>query len=295
MAMNKKFTVVTPSYNQSEFICDNLKSVRKQEHPNVEQWVIDGGSNDGTTEILKRFKQQAKNDEDYELEWVSERDRGQSHAINKGFDRAEGEIIGWLNSDDMYFDVGTLQAAEKAFRKSGAKIVYGDDVLVGPDNTLLRIDHKYDYSRERLLRSCYICQPALFFHREVIEKHWLDESLEYVMDYEFWLRLSEEYKFYHLDRILAADRNHPNRKMITNRQALIPERESVQKAHGQTFGPGYWLGRVADKAYSAWNRLRGVLTAKKTIQRKDLAFPLRVDTREDVFWHQLFSNNKDLI
>ncbi len=293
--MSKKVTVVTPSYNQSVFIEDNLKSVRAQEYPCVEHWVIDGGSDDETVDILEHFSRKTSSDEDYDLKWLSEPDRGQSHAINKGFERAEGDIVGWLNSDDMYFDVETLRAVERAFRQSGAKVVHGDDVLVGPDNTLLRVDHKYDYSRERLLRSCYICQPALFFRREVIENHRLDESLEYVMDYEFWLRLSTEYEFYHLDRILAADRNHPNRKMITNRQALIPERESVQKAHGQAFGQRYWLGRVADKAYSAWNRLRGLLTAVRTTQRTDLAFPLRVDSLGAVSWRQLFASNKELI
>ncbi|MCS4055901.1 glycosyltransferase family 2 protein [Salinibacter ruber] len=290
-----KVTVVTPSYNQSVFIEDNLESVRAQKHPCVEHWVIDGGSDDGTVDTLEQFSRKTRSDEDYDLKWISEPDRGQSHAINKGFERAEGDIVGWLNSDDMYFDVETLRAVERAFRQSGEKVVYGDNVLVGPDNTLLRVDHKYDFSPERLLRSCYICQPALFFRRQVIENHRLDESLEYVMDYEFWLRLSTEYEFYHLDRILAADRNHPNRKMITNRQALIPERESVQKAHGQAFGQGYWLGRMADKAYSAWNRLRGVLTAEKTIRRTDLAFPLRVDTQRDVLKRQLFANNMELI
>jgi glycosyltransferase involved in cell wall biosynthesis len=287
-------SIVTPSYNQAHFLEDTLHSVRQQNHPSVEHWVIDGESTDGTIDLLEQFSEETKSDETYNLKWISEPDRGQSHAINKGFDRAEGKVVGWLNSDDMYFDVHTLQAVEQAFQENSAEIVYGDDVLVGPENTLLRVDHKYEYSRERLLRGCYICQPALFFHRDVLETHRLDESLEYVMDYEFWLRLSETYDFYHLDRIVAADRNHPDRKMLTHRDALIPERKSVQQAHGQTFGQKYWLGRMADKVYSAWNRLRGLLTAENIIRRRDLAFPLRFDERKSIFRRQLFANNRDL-
>ena len=289
------FTIVTPSYDQAHFLEDTLRSVQKQNHPNVEHWVIDGGSTDGTLEILECFREETKDDESYDLRWISESDRGQSHAINKGFERAEGQFIGWLNSDDMYFDVNTLRAVKQAFRQSGAKVVYGDDVLVGPENTLLRVDHKYGYSRERLLRSCYICQPALFFHRDVLEEHRLSESLEYVMDYEFWLRLSETYEFYHVDRILAADRNHADRKMLTDREALIPERESIQKKYGQTFGGTYWLGRTADKLCSGWNRLRGAVTAARVTQQKDLAFPVHVDGRGRLLWRQLVANNRDLI
>jgi glycosyltransferase involved in cell wall biosynthesis len=288
-------SVVTPSYNQAHFLEDTLRSVQQQNHGNVEHWVIDGESTDETLEILECFEGETKDDESYDLRWISESDRGQSHAINKGFDRAEGDIVGWLNSDDMYFDVHTLESVEQAFRESRAKVVYGDDVLVGPENTFLRVDHKYDYSRERLLRSCYICQPALFFHRDVLEKHRLDESLEYAMDYEFWLRLSKAYDFHHVDRILAADRNHTDRKILTDREALIPERESIQRRHGQSFAVAYWLGRVADKLYSGWNRLQGAVTTARVIRQEDLAFPLHVDSKGRLLWRQLVANNRDLI
>jgi len=288
-------SIVTPSYNQAHFLEDTLRSVQRQQHPNVEHWIIDGGSTDATLDILQRFKEETKEDGSYELKWVSESDRGQSHAINKGFDRADGDIVGWLNSDDMYFDVHTFQAVEQAFQKSGAMIVYGDNVLVDPENMLLRVDHKYDYSRKRLLRSCYICQPALFFHRDALRDHRLDESLEYVMDYEFWLRLSETYEFRHINRILAADRNHADRKMLTDREFLIPERERIQEKYGLCSGVRYWLGRSADKLYSAWKRLRGTITSMKVIGRDDLAFSLRVDDRGRLLWRQLAAKNRDLI
>jgi glycosyltransferase involved in cell wall biosynthesis len=288
------FSIVTPSFNQANFLEDTLRSVWKQNYPKVEHWVIDGGSDDKTIEILERFEERTQEDESYQLKWVSEPDRGQSHAINKGFERAGGSLVGWLNSDDMYFDTSTLEAVARVFERTDIKVVYGDDILVGPQNTILRMDHKYNYSRARLLRSCYICQPALFLHQDALKKFSLNESLEYVMDYEFWLRLSEKYDFYHLDRILAMDRNHPDRKMLVHRDSLVPERESVQKSYGQTFGVEYWMGRLLDKVYSAWNRLRGASTLKN-LDQKNLTVPLKVDNWWSLIRRQLFSNNEDLI
>jgi len=289
------FSVVTPSYNEVHFLADTLRSVRRQDHPHVEHWVIDGGSSDGTVELLEEFDKKASGDEGYDLKWISEPDKGQSHAINKGFERADGDYIGWLNSDDMYFETQTLRFVEKSFREQDAKIIYGDNALVDSENKLLRIDHKYDYSRARLLRSCYICQPALFFHNEVLSEHRLDESLEYVMDYEFWLRLSEAYDFHHVDRILAADRNHAERKMLTNRKSLIPEREKIQRRHGQSFGWKYWMGRLGDKLYSAINRLRGALTVVNIMQRTLFAFPLHLHDYRSLLQRQLFAKNRELV
>jgi len=115
------------------------------------------------------------------------------------------------------------------------------------------------------------------------------------MGYEFWLRLAEEYEFLHVDRLLAADRNHADRKMLTKRENLVPERRSVQREYGQMFGVAYRVGRMCDKLYSAWNRLRGVATFPDVIRRQDLAFPLHVDDCRSFVRRQLFANNRTLI
>lgn len=288
-------SIVTPSYEQGEFLVDTIRSVMHQDYPRIEHWVIDGGSTDETIDILKRFEHETGTDERYTLRWLSEPDRGQSHAINKGFDRAEGDIIGWLNSDDMYFDKQTFEVVEATLRKRNASVLYGDDVVVGPDNNILRVDHKYRYSRSRLLRSCYICQPAVFFRRAVLEEDRLNESLDYVMDYELWLRLSERYNFIHLNRIVAVDRNHRDRKILNEREEMLKEGRYVQKKYGQEFGPRYGMGRLTDKLYSGWNRLRGAATILNLVSREDLIVSLDFNSWLALLSRQLFAKNRNLV
>lgn len=289
------FSVVTPSYNQARFLEGTLRSVRRQNYPRVEHWVIDGGSDDGTVDLLRRFEEETREDENYELRWISEPDRGQSHAVNKGFDRVEGDFVGWLNSDDMYPFEDTLGTVVEAFGSVNVEILYGDNLLVDPDNRLLRVDHKHPFSRSRLLCSCFLCQPALFFRAEVLEDRRLDESLEYVMDYEFWLRLSEDVDFQRVGQLLAADRNHPERKMIINRDKLIPERRAVQRAHGQEFGLPYRIGRACDRSLSVWYRLRGLFTGLAVVDDPGLTFDLHFDSPRAFARRQLFARNRDLV
>ena len=102
-------SVITPSYNQAEFIEDTLRSVNNQTYKEINHTVIDGGSDDDTIEILKQFKAKTESNQHYSLEWISEPDEGQSHAINKGFQNATGDVVGWLNSDDVYFYRDTVE------------------------------------------------------------------------------------------------------------------------------------------------------------------------------------------
>lgn len=292
---NDLVSVVTPSYNQAHFIEDTLKSVMVQDYPRIEHWVIDGESGDGTVEFLKRFEENASTVEGYEFHWISEPDRGQTHALNKGFDRATGEIIGWLNSDDMYYTRGTISAMVESFQQFPEPVLYGDDVLVDTENRLLRVDRKPPFSRSRLLRSCFICQPALFFRREVLDDHRLDESLDYVMDYEFWLRLSETFDFRHVDLIVAADRNHANRKIIQDRGALRAERDILQQRFIESWSDAAAEGELRAKLRSAWDRLRGLSEMAKAPRRGDLSFELKSDNPIARTYRQLFSKNKDLV
>jgi glycosyltransferase involved in cell wall biosynthesis len=288
-------SVVTPSYNQAEFLEDTLRSVMVQDHPRIEHWIVDGESDDGTLEILERFEDRAAEVDGYELRWLSEPDRGQSHAINKGLDRASGDVIGWLNSDDMYFDRRILSDVVGAFDATDADVVYGDMVLVDEDNRLLRVEHKPDFDRNLLLRACFICQPALLFRAETLEGNRLDETLDYVMDYEFWIRLSEEFEFAHIDRIVAADRNHPDRKILKNREELADEREQLQRSNGQDFGLKYRLARLGDRITSGRNRLRGIRSMMEVIGRNDLAFDMQFDNSVLGTYRQIASKNRSLV
>ena len=261
-----RISVVTPSYNQAEFIEDTLRSVRNQQYENVEHVVIDGGSDDGTLDILR--------DHDETLRWTSEPDEGQADAVNKGFDMVSGEIIGWLNSDDVYFDTQVFSRIREYFERYDADVIYGDIALLDSDSNILKLRcvPKFDY--DRLLRGCFIEQPALFFRSEVLVNNHLNIDLEYVMDYEFWLRLSRIFSFRHVDDILAGDRNHPARKILSQREAMQVEASEIATQYGAATGVKYTLGRASDMLASGIPRRIKAIVRTIQLHRNppDLAF-----------------------
>jgi glycosyltransferase involved in cell wall biosynthesis len=202
-------SVVTPSFNQVSFIGEALASVRLQNYSNCEHLVIDGRSTDGTVDMLRNLT--AGN-----MSWISEQDSGQSEALNKGFRRAKGEIIGWLNSDDRY-RAGCFEHIVQAFKDNPEiDILYGDYLIVDELGKILKIRREIDFSEFILLyhRVLYIPTTATFFRRSIFEDgNWLDEKLQYAMDLDFFIRLSAHgYRFKHISEILADFRLHPESK-----------------------------------------------------------------------------------
>jgi glycosyltransferase involved in cell wall biosynthesis len=201
-------SVVTPSLNQGPYIEQNIKSVLNQDYPNFEHIIIDGGSTDGTIDILKKYDH---------LIWVSERDKGQTEAINKGFKSASGEIIGWLNSDDYYEPGAFLTIVGELNKAAGRYVVVGDCKVVN------RKGKKIGYCKAKLThpnnfikyweRNYRIPQPAVFFYKEILNKiGYLDENLHYVMDYDYWLRISKHYQFNYIKNPIAVMRVHDRAK-----------------------------------------------------------------------------------
>jgi glycosyltransferase involved in cell wall biosynthesis len=221
-------SIVTPSYNQSEFIEETIQSVARQQYPNVEHIVVDGDSDDGTVEILEEYDDQIK--------WLSEPDDGQSDAINKGFEMAEGDLVGWINSDDVLFDTGVIERVVEYFREYDASLIYGDMALLNPSSGVLKLQVVPDFDHDQLLVKCFIEQPALFFRGHVVNEERLNTDLEYVMDYEFWLRLAKEYEFHHVSDVLAGDRNHSERKILNQRDAMQAEAEQIRAEYGGSTG-----------------------------------------------------------
>ncbi|HEY5809923.1 MAG TPA: glycosyltransferase family 2 protein, partial [Povalibacter sp.] len=179
-----KISVVTPSYNQGQFIGRTLASVSSQQGVELEHVVFDGGSTDATVSVLEAFG--------HGVRWVSEPDHGQAHAVNKGLKVVDGEIVGWLNSDDVYYP-GALARVHAYFAANpDVDVVYGMADHIDTDDVPFESYPTEDWNRERLAQTCFICQPALFMRRSVVLTHGLlDESLHYCMDYEYWLRLAE--------------------------------------------------------------------------------------------------------
>ena len=209
-------TVVTPSYNQGEFIEDTIKSVQQQNYKNIEHIVIDGGSTDSTLDILEKRSNIGG------LKYISEPDRGQSHAINKGFQKAKGDLIGWLNSDDVYFHTNVVTEAVNAFVDDDAEVVYSNLAEIDKDNTIRSVVNSRKFDRQVLKRWNFIHQPATFFSGEVVENFKLDESLDYTMDYDYWLRISEEYDFEYHSGVWAAFRLHEGQKTFVGSSERPP-------------------------------------------------------------------------
>src|SRR5271154_4376285 len=207
-------SVVTPSFNQREFIGEALASVQRQNHKNCEHLVIDGMSTDGTVDLLRSLAG------DKNIVWISEQDSGQSEALNKGFRRAKGEIIGWLNSDDRY-RAGCFERVAQAFAENpDVDILYGDYLMVDELGQALQIRREIEFNAFVLLyhRVLYIPTTATFFRRKIFEEdNWLNEKLHYAMDLDFFIRLSARgYRFKHLSELLADFRLHPESKSCSS-------------------------------------------------------------------------------
>jgi glycosyltransferase involved in cell wall biosynthesis len=197
-------SIVTPSLNQAAFLPQALRSVKDQKYGKLEHLIIDGGSRDGTIEILRRY---SGLDHYRHLHWISEPDHGQSDALNKGFSQARGDIIGWLNSDDRYRS-GCLDYVTKVFQEHPqVDVVYGDYTWIDESGRILQIRREIEFSYFILLyhRVPYIASTAAFFRRCVFDEgSRLDDRLQYAMDYEFFLRLATHgYRFLHVPAVLA--------------------------------------------------------------------------------------------
>lgn len=207
-----RVSIITPSFNQGAFIEETIRSVLAQDYPDLEYWVIDGGSTDGTLEILKRYEGR--------LRWISELDSGQANAINKGLRLASGEILAYLNSDDLYLPGALRRVGEYFAAHPEAAWLTGRCRTVDANQQETRrliTRYKNFWLRLRSYRALqvlnYISQPATFWRRSAFEASGLlDESLHYTMDYDYWLRLGGRYRLHVLPQELAVFRLHERSK-----------------------------------------------------------------------------------
>lgn len=203
-------SIVTPSYNQAPYLEQTLTSVLEQDYPRLEYLVADGASTDGSVEIIKKYA-------DKLAWWVSEKDSGQAEAINKGFSRARGEILAWLNSDDYYLP-GAISAAVKIFQENpDVLLVYGNMLAVDENGQTINLLKYNQLTLEDLLCFQIIGQPAVFFRREAFEgAGQLDIAYHCFLDHHLWLRIALQGRILHVDETWAAARYHPKAKNIAN-------------------------------------------------------------------------------
>ena len=225
-------SIVTPSFNQAPYLEDTIRSVLEQDYPNLEYIIVDGGSTDGSVDIIRRYV-------DRLAWWVSEADKGQTDALNKGFARARGEILAWLNSDDTYQPGAVAEAAAFLQSRPEVGLVYGDANFIDENGKLIGRFPAAQTDYRRLRRGyVHIPQQAAFFRAELWRKVApLDPSFYFAMDYDLWVRLAALAPIQYVPRTWANFRLHTQGKTIAADERCWPEMLRVHYRDG-----GSWLG-----------------------------------------------------
>ena len=281
MEINPLVSIVTPSFNQAKFIEETLRSVELQEYRPIHQIVIDGGSTDGTVDLLRGWAGR-DHGPGYSFEWLSERDRGHADALNKGFNRVRGEVVGWLNSDDVYFDCQVVSTSVSALRAHpDVDVVHGDVALISESSGLQMIWCFPPFNYERALRGFIIPQPTVFFRRSVTDKHRLDPSLWGPIDHVYWLQIGKEHKFLKIPRVQGGDRDHGARISQVSRDDLSEMSRRMCVTYGAKENPGAFA-KLQDTAWRIILRFRGLLHLLLLFSRRDwkrqLAFSAWLDS-----------------
>lgn len=248
-----KVSVVTPSYQQGRFIEQTLLSVCGQGYQNIEHIVVDGASTDGTHGILAKYGSL------YNLRWISERDSGQTEALNKGFRIATGDIVGWVNSDDTYLPGAVARVVEFFASMPEIGWVYGDAYWMDQAGNATGLFRGAEFELERLVyEGMYFPQPTVFARRSLIEMiGGLDETINTAMDYDYCLRLGLRGRAVYISQVLATRRLHADAKSIKSRPSFYEDSLACLDRLFElgTLPPN--ILRIKEAAYSNRHRVGG--------------------------------------
>jgi len=251
-------SIITPSFNQGRFLEETLLSVARQNYAPIEHIVVDGGSTDGSVEILRK-------NEHLLAGWVSEPDKGQSDAIRKGFSMAKGSILAWLNSDDLLAPSAVRIAVDYFQRDPSLGVVYGDRLHIDARGNVVGVRRCPEYYPGMLSRHKTLPQETTFFRRSVYEEAGgIDVSLHYVMDFDLWCRLAKVTRFRHIPAFMGYFREQPDAKSIVFHdtatdlaQRFEKEKQEIHRRHFGSNPPGPWSSlwfSLLHKARVAWQR-----------------------------------------
>ena len=251
MTDRPRFAIVTPSYNTAKYLGVAIRSVLDQDYPNLDYLVMDGGSTDGSVEVLRSFGERVR--------WVSQKDAGQADAIKRGFEQTDGEILTWLNSDDFFCPGAFDVVADYFAAHPDVDVVYGDANYVDHRGELIsRCVHVEPFSRERLFHySDFIVQPAAFFRRRAYEAvGGVNPKFHWALDYDLWLKMAQGFKFAYLPKVLANYRWVGDNKSATGGADRLDEIESVFRELGRRPPAYIQLERVNQHVRDGWTNMR---------------------------------------
>jgi glycosyltransferase involved in cell wall biosynthesis len=286
---NQLVTVVTPSFNQASFLEETIRSVALQSYRPIQHIVVDGGSTDGSVDILKKCAEELECP-GYTLDWTSEPDGGLPNALGKGFARARGEIVGWLNSDDVYFDRHVVKSTVNEFVKHPeVDLVHGDVALISENSGLWMIWCFPRFNYKRALRGYIIPQPTVFFRRYVVERHPIGSLSVVGVDHAYWLEIGRSHKFRHIHRVQAGDRDHAGR--LTN--VVLSQWPEQTRQYFKLYGDSYVptpLDRARDVCTRLLMRFKGSIYLSRMFAQArfehELVFPLWIDSPWKAFCRQ---------
>ncbi len=217
-------TVVTPVLDGAAYIAATIESVLAQDYPNLEYFIVDGGSIDGTADIVRAYGDR--------LHFVCGRDRGQADAINRGFRLGSGSILAFLNADDLYVRDAVTRGVAELARHPEAAVVYGRADLIDENGREIGCYPVEPFEAASLAQRCFIAQPATFIRRDAYDQvGGFDPKLHFAFDYDFWIRLSRLRTFAMIDAVLASARVHARSKTVSKRRSACTETFSVLSRH----------------------------------------------------------------
>ena len=239
-----KISIVTPSFNQGAYLEKTIRSVLLQGYPNLEYIIIDGGSTDKSIEIIKKY-------EPWINFWVSEKDRGQSHAINKGMEKATGDLLNWLNSDDYFLPGALFKLAQSYLEDPSVGVVYGQGHIVNAKGKIIYTPELKQITRESLINWCFgnnFMQPSSLISRKAwTDSSPLDENFHYTMDVDLYLKIAEKYKFRMVNDVLSISLSHGEAKTTIERNNMYVDFAILMMRNGNETNARRILGEMAER------------------------------------------------